>query len=168
MIDRDYCVTMARYNTWQNNQLVGSLKGLEESGLHQDRGAFFGSILGTLNHLLWGDMMWMSRFERTETPTGNINDSAQLCPTFSAWTADRFRMDGRMTLWAERLNNIDLKGDLKFYSGVLGRETTKPMGYCVTHFFNHQTHHRGQVHAMLTAAGHDAPVSDLFLMPEDI
>lgn len=167
MIDRDYCVTMARYNTWQNNQLVDSLKRMNETDLTMDRGAFFGSILGTLNHLLWGDMMWMSRFQGTKTPAGTVEDSVRILPTFSAWTADRFRMDGRITLWAEALHNIDLKGDLHFYSGMLGRDASKPMGYCVTHFFNHQTHHRGQVHAMLTAAGQVAPVSDLFLMPEE-
>ncbi len=63
MIDRDYCIAMAHYNAWQNTQLTDSLDGVGDAVLRQDRGAFFGSILGTLNHVLWGDTLWMSRFD---------------------------------------------------------------------------------------------------------
>jgi uncharacterized damage-inducible protein DinB len=76
-------------------------------------------------------------------------------------------MDGRILLWAEKMQALDLLGDLRWFSGVMGREVTRPKGALIMHMFNHQTHHRGQIHAMLTAAGVRAPVSDLFFMPEE-
>lgn len=167
MIDRAFCVTTARYNAWQNRQLAGCLELLSPTELTRDRGAFFGSILKTLNHLLWGDHIWMSRFDGGSTPSGSIPESADTHPTLASWSAERFRMDGRIRLWAASVDNVDLTGDLTWYSGALGREVTKPTALCVAHFFNHQTHHRGQVHAMLTATGHPAPVSDLVFMPEE-
>jgi uncharacterized damage-inducible protein DinB len=167
MIDREYCVTMARYNSWQNNQLMGLLDAMDPVELTRDRGAFYGSVLRTVNHLLWADQLWMSRIQGTDGPVVDLADSVDLHPTLGSWNAERFRTDGRMTLWAEKLNNIALKGDLSFYSAVMGRDVTRPVGLCVTHMFNHQTHHRGQVHAMLSQAGSDTPISDLFFMPED-
>ncbi len=167
MITRDYCRVMARYNLWQNKQLSDLLEGMAPAGLTRDRGAFFGSILGTLNHLLWGDLIWMSRFDGGAGPDGGIADSSALCPTLGAWDAERFRTDGRIRLWAASLDNVDLQGDLTWYSGASGRRMTRPMALCVTHLFNHQTHHRGQVHAMMTAAGLAAPVTDLVFMPDD-
>ena len=166
MIDRDYCIAMAHYNAWQNTQLTDSLDGVGDAVLRQDRGAFFRSILGTLNHVLWGDTLWMSRFDGGAKPQGGIPESHALHPTFASWSADRFRLDRRITHWAERLNTIDLKGDLTWFSGALGRDMTKKKELCVLHMFNHQTHHRGQIHAMMTAAGLSAPVSDLAFMPE--
>jgi uncharacterized damage-inducible protein DinB len=164
MIDRAYCQMMARYNAWQNTQLGDALKDQPLGELTKDRGAFFGSILGTLNHLLWGDLMWMSRLDGGEPPEAGIADSTARHPTLAAWSAERFRVDARIRHWAETIDNIDLKGDLSWYSGAAGRQMTKPMEACVVHMFNHQTHHRGQVHAMLTAAGLTAPVSDLIFM----
>ena len=76
-------------------------------------------------------------------------------------------MDGRIRLWADKVPSVALAGDMTFFSSVLNREVTKPVAPMVLHMFNHQTHHRGQIHAMLTAAGVGAPVSDLFFMPEE-
>lgn len=167
MISRDYCVTMARYNRWQNKQLEGFLQALPTKELTRNRKAFFGSIMATINHLYWADHIWMSRLDGGDGPGGGIADSTALFPTLAAWSAERFRMDGRIRLWADKLDNIDLKGDLTWYSGAAGREMTLPLARVVVHVFNHQTHHRGQIHAMLTAAGSKAPVSDLAFMPED-
>ncbi len=167
MIDREYCVMMARYNAWQNKQLLSYLEPLNLGELTKDRGAFFGSILATLNHILWGDQLWMSRFDGGPGPGASIPESVEMHPTLVAWSADRLRTDGRITLWAETLDTVDLQGDLHWYSGAAGRDMVKPMGQVVVHFFNHQTHHRGQVHAMLTATGSQAPVSDLAFLPED-
>jgi uncharacterized damage-inducible protein DinB len=166
MIDRDYCVVMARYNAWQNRQLTDLLEALDPIELTRDRKGFFGSVLATLNHLLWGDQMWMSRFDGGSAPNGGIAQSTTLHPTLGTWDAARFQMDGRIKLWAAALTNVDLKGDLTWFSGATGRDVTRPLARCVVHMFNHQTHHRGQVHAMLTAAGSPAPVSDLVFMPE--
>lgn len=168
MIEAGFVRTMARYNAWQNRQVSRIAEAMDETEVTRDRGAFFGSILATLNHLLWADRMWMSRFDsRVTAPEGGIGDSVQITPTISAWSAERFRMDGRIRLWADDLDTVALRGDLTWYSGAVGREIIKPVALCVVHFLNHQTHHRGQVHAMLTAAGEKAPVTDLFLMPEE-
>jgi uncharacterized damage-inducible protein DinB len=169
MIDPRYVRTMARYNSWQNGQLMPLLQGMPPEALAEDRGAFFGSLLATANHLLWGDMLWMSRFDPSvDAPQGGIAASTGLHPTAAAWSADRFRLDGKIRYWADSLRALDLKRDLTWFSGAAGREMTARLDLCVVHFFNHQTHHRGQIHAMLTAAGCKAPVSDLFLMPEDV
>jgi uncharacterized damage-inducible protein DinB len=166
MIDRDYCMTMARYNAWQNNQITDLLEGLDDEVLRRNHSAFFGSIFGTLNHLLCGDLFWMSRFGQGAGPAVSGKDSVTLKPTFALWSAERIRLDGQIILWAEKLNDQDLKDDLTWFSGSMGRDFSKPLATCVVHFFNHQTHHRGQVHAMLTASNLQAPVSDLVFMPE--
>ena len=171
MISTDYVVTMARYNAWQNRQLVDVVDAMAEAGeaaaLTAGRGAFFGSILGTLNHLLWADHMWMSRLDGWRRPATGLAESPRLHPTPAAWKADRQRSDGRIVLWAERLRPAALRGDLTWISGATGAEMTRPVALCVMHLFNHQTHHRGQVHALLTAAGHDPGTTDLALAPAD-
>jgi len=168
VIEKGYVVAMARYNAWQNSQLSEIVEGMEENALTQDRGAFFGSIFGTMNHLLWGDTLWMSRWcPDVSAPEGGIAQSTTLTLTLGAWSAERFRMDGRIRIWSKTLDNIDLRGDLTWYSGAQGRTVTRPMSLCVAHMFNHQTHHRGQIHAMVSQAGATPPVSDLFAMPED-
>lgn len=170
MITPEFCRTMARYNTWQNNGLRDMVTAMSHDDLYQDRGAFFGSIMRTLNHLLWGDMIWMSRFDGGEAPDPgmSIADSFEMAPTPAVWAADRFRMDARIRLWAEKLNALDLVGNLEWYSGAMKKQMSKPMPICVMQLFNHQTHHRGQVHAMLTAAGQKPNDTDLPFMPEDI
>ncbi|WP_089994604.1 DinB family protein [Cognatiyoonia koreensis] len=151
---------MARYNTWQNSGLRDVVDKMSDAELRKDRGAFFGSVMATLNHLLWGDMIWMSRFDMGEAPPGGITESVHLTPTKAVWAAERFRMDGRITEWARHLKAIDLAGDLN-WTNTNGEAKTDRMWVCVTHFFNHQTHHRGQVHAMLTAAGQTLPATDI-------
>jgi uncharacterized damage-inducible protein DinB len=167
VIDKGYVLQMARYNTWQNKQIMDVVKVMDEEALHQDRGAFFKSIMGTLNHILWGDTIWMSRWcDDIKKPVQAIGKSVKFTPTLGVWQAERFRMDGRIRIWAQTLSNLDLTGHLSWFSGALEQDVTRPLEVCVIHMFNHQTHHRGQVHAMLTAAGHPAPTSDLFVLPE--
>jgi uncharacterized damage-inducible protein DinB len=166
LIFPEYCVTMARYTAWQNKQLRAAFETLSDAELRKDRKVFFGSLLATANHLLWGDRFWLGRFGVGAAPEGGIAQSVNLHPTAASWAAERYRTDARLIHWAERLNAVDLKGNLTWMSGALGREVSKPLDSCIVHFFNHQTHHRGQIHAMLTAAGATAPVSDLIFMPE--
>ena len=173
MIEPGYVQVMARYNAWQNRQLTQILDKMDHGEITKDRGAYFGSILSTLNHLMWGDRVWMSRFSDTVQPPANLSapgggmpDTVSETTNIGDWSAQRFDLDGKITLWADGLHMIDLKGDLNWYSGAAGQDMSKPYSICVMHFLNHQTHHRGQVHAMLTAAGQSAPVSDLALMPE--
>ena len=167
MISAAYCVQMAQYNAWQNAQLTPFLEAATPEDLTLDRGAFFGSIFGTLNHLLWGDIIWMSRFDGGEGPAVEPEENTRLTPDLAAWIDLRTRTDSRITDWAVALTDYDLAGALHWVSGLLGKEMTMPLALCVTHFFNHQTHHRGQVHAMLTATGSKAPVSDLVFMPQE-
>lgn len=167
MITPDYCLTMARYNAWQNKQLKAIFDGLGQEDLSKDRKAFFGSILATANHLLWADRIWLARLTGQEGPQGGISESVHMAANGPAWAVERFRTDGALLKWAERLRAVELSGPLVWYSGALEREVSKPKALCVIHMFNHQTHHRGQIHAMLTAAGAKAPVSDLAFMPED-
>lgn len=167
MISPEYCQLMARYNAWQNTQLNEGLEGQPPDLLMADRGAFFGSILGTLNHLVWGDLMWMARFAPdVSSPGGSIARSVHRHKALGDWHAERLALDRVIARWADRLTPVDLAGSLAWRSAAAGRSVDAPMSRCIVHMFNHQTHHRGQVHAMMTAAGLAAPVSDLFLMPE--
>ncbi len=157
---------MAQYNAWQNKSLRRCVEGLSKTELTKDRGSFFGSIFGTLNHLLWGDALWLARFEGSEGPDHVIAKSTTFMPTAAEWAAERVRLDGRISVWADDLSAIDLVGDITWFSGSINAEVTRPFATCITHFFNHQTHHRGQLHAMLTAAGQKPDATDLVFMPE--
>jgi uncharacterized damage-inducible protein DinB len=165
MIDKDYLRKMARYNRWQNGNLYGAADGLSDAERKRDRGAFFGSIHGTLNHLLWGDRAWMSRFAGTRKVTVGIKGSTGLYPDWGDLKQEREEFDRKIIDWAEGLDPEWLAGDLTWFSGAMQRELTMPKWVLVTHFFNHQTHHRGQVHAMLTAAGAKPGDTDLCFMP---
>jgi uncharacterized damage-inducible protein DinB len=167
IVTPDYCRMMARYNAWQNEGLRRMLPEMADTALRRDRGAHFGSILATVNHILWADRVWLARLTGGEAPGGGIAGSVGLTPTAAVWGAERFRTDGAITRWAERLDALDLVGDLVWQSALTGGEARRPVAICVVHMFNHQTHHRGQVHAMLTAAGMTPGPTDLFLMPED-
>ena len=167
MITPSYCALMARYNAWQNRQLVTALDPVPAAEVVADRGSFFGSILGTLNHILWADQIWMSRFDdRFEKPGGGIPESPTLCPDYPTWRDARASMDARMAEWAAGLGHDELAGDVAWYSGAAERDVVKPRAFCISHMFNHQTHHRGQVHTMMTSAGLTGNTSDLFLIPE--
>jgi uncharacterized damage-inducible protein DinB len=161
-----YCQMMARYNAWQNAGLREMVKDMPAAELTKDRGAFFGSILGTLNHILWADQMWMSRLSDLPAPDLSLKDSVTLTPTAAVWWAERFRVDGRISLWAKDLRALDLVGDLSWYSAVKQGQIAKPKAVCVIHLFNHQTHHRGQVHALLTQMGLTPQDSDIPFMPD--
>ena len=167
MISTDYCRWMARYNRWQNKSLYGAAGGLDDAARREDRGAFFGSIQGTLSHLLWGDETWMSRLSDGVAPAIALKDSPGYVPEWEVLQRARKALDDRIVAWTETLDDAGLAGDLTWFSGVLGREVSVPRALCVTHFFNHQTHHRGQVHAMLTAAGARPEDTDLFMMPDE-
>ncbi|KTE34020.1 MULTISPECIES: DinB family protein [unclassified Sphingopyxis] len=165
MIDNRYLRTMTRYNKWQNREAYAAAGMLSDDERRLGRGAFFGSIHATLSHLLWADRIWFSRFDLCPPPGGSIKDSASFAGDWSALTADRQAMDAMLVEWSDGFPAGPISGDLQWYSGAAGREVTAPLGVVLTQIFNHQTHHRGQVHAMLTAAGCRTADTDLFLMP---
>jgi uncharacterized damage-inducible protein DinB len=165
MISPRYVRMMARYNHWQNQSIYAAADTLPAALRRQDRGAFFRSIEGTLNHILWGDMMWMHRFAGTPRPTGGIPQSPERVADWELLKAERVSFDQTIIEWADRLMEKGLDGNLTWFSGALGVEVTRPLAMLVVHFFNHQTHHRGQVHAMLTAAGAKPEDTDLMILP---
>ena len=165
MIDAGYARAMARYNAWQNRSLLVAADGLDAAAREADLGAFFGSIGATFGHLLWADRMWMSRLAGWEKPAGGIAESLAQGADWPRLRADRSAEDARIVAWADGLAEDALAGDLTWWSGSVGREVSNPRALCVAHMFNHQTHHRGQIHAMLTAAGARPGVTDLVFMP---
>jgi uncharacterized damage-inducible protein DinB len=128
------------------------------------RGAFWGTIHGTLCHILWGDCMWMSRFDNWQKPAVAIRDTATLFADFDDLHKARVDADEKISAWAARVSGSWLAGDQVWFSAAAGREMRAPRGLLVTHFFNHQTHHRGLVHALITAAGEKTGDTDLFLV----
>jgi len=166
MIDTAYVQRMARYNRWQNENLYGVADALGDEERRRERGAFFGSVHKTLSHLLWADRIWMSRFSDVPKPKGGIPESVSLFPDWDGLKRERAAFDEVMIAWADRLDPAWLDGDLTWFSGALKRDLTKPKWVLVTHLFNHATHHRGQVHCMLTQAGGKPHATDLQALPE--
>lgn len=164
MISVEHARTMARYNQWQNQSLYGAAETVNDAERRKQRGAFFGSIHGTLSHLLWGDRMWFSRFVGAEKREGTAAESPNLFPDWEDMKRKRIEFDQGLIAWTEKLDPTWLYGDLVWYSGISKAERRLPKWVLLTHFFNHQTHHRGQVHAMLTAAGAKPDDTDLMLM----
>lgn len=166
MIGPAYARAMAAYNAAMNRRLYASANRLPEAERVRPRGAYWGSIHGTLCHLLWGDRMWMSRFDpdRWERPEVGLRDSAALVADWAELARAREAADAGMLAWSEGLDEAWLGGELAWYSGAAGREFRTPRALLVMHLFNHGTHHRGQVHAMLTAAGETTGDTDLFLL----
>ena len=165
MIDVGYVQRMARYNRWQNENLYGAADALSDAERQRTRGAFFGSIHATLNHLLWGDRIWMSRLAGTPRPQGGIPQSVSLYADWNDLKRERAAFDTVIVDWADQLEDASLAGELTWFSGAIKAEVRKPKWLLVTHMFNHQTHHRGQVHCMLTQAGSKPGDTDLPLMP---
>jgi uncharacterized damage-inducible protein DinB len=166
MIDRAYVQRLARYNRWQNENLYGVADRLTAAERQLERGAFFGSIHNTLSHLLWGDQIWMSRFAGTPKPQGGIAESVALYADWDQLKSARADFDQKIITWADTVDDAWLAVDQTFFSAATRREWTRPRWVLVTHMFNHQTHHRGQVHCMLTQAGGRPSDTDLTVMPE--
>lgn len=164
MITPAHAQLMARYNQWQNRSLYAAADQLSDADRKRDQGAFWGSIHGTLNHLLWGDQNWMHRFAGTPRPTIPGKESPGLFEHWADLKREREAFDETIIGWTDGLNQEWLAGDITWFSGLSGREMTRPRWKIVTHFFNHQTHHRGQVHAMLTRLGAKPEDTDLMLM----
>jgi uncharacterized damage-inducible protein DinB len=156
--------TMAAYNAEMNRRLYAAAGRLSDAERRQARGAFWGSIHGTLCHLLWGDQAWMSRFDNWPKPAVPQKESAGLVEDFAELARLRIDADDRISEWAQRVDEAWLATDLVWFSQSAQREMRNPRGFLVAHFFNHQTHHRGQAHALITAAGEQTGDTDLFLV----
>jgi uncharacterized damage-inducible protein DinB len=161
MMTPAWCRVMAAYNAEMNRRLYAAADGLTPAQRTEDRGAFFGSIHGTLSHLLWGDSTWMHRFAAWPKPEGGIRESPHRIPDWDALKQARVATDAGISSWAATLDPAWLGGTLRWHSAAAGREMAQPAWLLVSHFFNHQTHHRGQVHALLTGFGASTGDTDL-------
>lgn len=161
---------LAGYNQWMNSKVYEAAGRLDEEELSRDRGAFFGSILGTLNHILVADTIWLKRFAAHSACRESLREVVELPnPTrlnqllfkdFTALSEHRGWMDDQIIHWIDNLSEADL--DVAFsYHNIKGVPAYKQFSSLVLHFFNHQTHHRGQVSTLLSQAGEDIGVTDL-------
>jgi uncharacterized damage-inducible protein DinB len=164
MITPGYVRTMAAYNAEMNRRLYAAAARLTDAERKADRGIFWKSVHGTLVHILWGDGQWMSRFANWERPSTPIKQSAGMIEDFADLRARRDKADADIVAWAAKVDEAWLAKDMTWFSGAIQKEVSRPTWLLVTHFFNHQTHHRGQAHALLTAFGQDTGDTDLFIV----
>jgi uncharacterized damage-inducible protein DinB len=163
MVTAEYCQTLARYNEWMNARLYALCATLPEADLHADRGAFFGSIYATLNHIAYADLAFLARF--TGEPAVVPELGADLFGGFAALRAERVALDQRLLAWTGTLLPEWLSDSQTYTSKVDGLTRTRPRWFLVVHLFNHQTHHRGQITTVLTQQGLDIGSTDLPFMP---
>ena len=164
MISPDWARMMARHNAWQNDWMVAAILSLDDDVLQQDRGLFFGSILASANHLLWGDRAWLHRFGAGPMPDIPPARNTELTPDAASWAAARRETDAALLDWTDGLETT--AGDLIWKSALSDRENVTPVAVAVTHLFIHQVHHRGQLHAALTGLGVETGVTDLPYGPQ--
>lgn len=156
---------MARYNRWMNERLYEGCARLTDAQRKEDVGAFFKSIHGTLNHLLLGDRLWMGRF--TGVPFIPASLAQELYGDFEELRRERAVTDDAISRWVDSLTDRDLAGDLTYTTIVNPAPRTQPLEFALTHFFNHQTHHRGQLTTLLSQRGIDPGVTDLLWVPKE-
>jgi uncharacterized damage-inducible protein DinB len=173
MTRTEHIALMATYNQWMNRKVYEAAGGLSDEDLLADRGAFFGSILGTLNHLALGDRVWLKRF--AEHPAGFTAlaplSALELPPRLNQLafadirelSAHRAWLDQLMIDWVQTITEADLDQPLQ-YRNMSGTAMNKNFHALLVHFFNHQTHHRGQVTTLLTQAGRDVGDTDLLAL----
>ena len=155
---REHFVSFARYNRWANRRLYDSAAGLGDEAIAKPRpAAYFGSILGTLNHVLVGDRIWLGRFQETEPEVRQLDRI--LFDDFAALRDARIAEDDRIVAFVKSLSNERVSEDLD-YADLKGAARRLPFVRALTHFFNHQTHHRGQAHALIKDAGAEPPPLD--------
>lgn len=149
----------ARYNAWANGRLYEAAAGLADAQYRADRGAAFKSLHGTLNHLLTADRIWLKRF----TGEGEAPDQldAILFEQLADLAAARAAEDRRLIAFVDSLDEARLAGTIRYRRVSSPEEFVQPLTLALAHLFNHQTHHRGQAHAILTGLTGEAPPLDL-------
>lgn len=152
---------MAGYNAWCNERVYDAAAQLSDADYRADRGAFFKSVHGTLNHLLATDRIWLKRFTAQGEAPNRLD--AVLFENFDDLRDARRKEDERIVAYIEGLSEADLAGRIRFKTITNPAEIEQPLAPALIHLFNHQTHHRGQVHCLLTGFGLDAPALDLIL-----
>jgi uncharacterized damage-inducible protein DinB len=174
--ERAHFALLARYNQWMNEKLYAAAARLPEADVRTDRGAFFGSLAGTLHHLILADTIWLQRFAahpvrwaaldpvRTlPAPTGLAEQSP---PPLPAQWERRQLLDEAIGAWFHELREEHLDQTLS-YRRLNGETYRKRLGSVLLHFFNHQTHHRGQASTLLSQLGVDIGPTDLLLLIDE-
>ncbi|KSV73467.1 hypothetical protein N185_20495 [Sinorhizobium sp. GW3] len=155
----DHFRMFADYNRWANRLVYAAAAELTDAELRENRGAFFGSLLSTLNHILVADRIWMKRF------TGEGNTPASLDTTLHedlvGLATARAAEDERIIAWIDNLSDERLGALLSYRTLTNPAAVTQRLAPTLGHFFNHQTHHRGQAHATLTGLGRPPLILDL-------
>lgn len=156
---KSHYTMFAGYNAWANRRLYDAAALLSEADYRADRGAFFKSMHGTLNHLLATDRIWMKRF----TGEGEVPDrvDAILHESFAGLRTARTAEDRRIVAWVDGLDEARLQGVIRYRRVSTPEEFVQPLMPALDHWFNHQTHHRGQAHMILTSLSRPAPELDL-------
>jgi uncharacterized damage-inducible protein DinB len=167
---KEHFQLLAAYNQWMNAKVYEAAGRLSASELAKDRGAFFGSILGTLNHIVVADTVWLKRFVTHPSCVDSFQSVAELDNPASLdqilfddlgrLKEHRIWLDRQIIDWISHLSEGDLDVVLS-YRNMKGVSANKRYSSLVLHFFNHQTHHRGQVSTLLSQAGMDVGVTDL-------
>jgi uncharacterized damage-inducible protein DinB len=157
MLDH-YCM-FADYNRWANRLLYQAVSRLSDEQYRENKGAFFGSLHATLNHLLAADRIWMKRFTGTGDAPSSLD--AILFADLAALSAARATEDERIAAWVYNLTEAELASRFTYTSITNPVTVTQRLAPVLAHFFNHQTHHRGQCHATLTALGQPSVILDL-------
>ena len=163
---KDHYTTFAGYNAWANNRLYDAAAQLSDDEYRADKGAFFKSMHGTLNHLLATDRIWMKRF----TGEGEAPDrlDAILHDRLPDLRAARDAEDRRIVAWVGSLDEARLKGVIRYRRVSTPDEFVQPLKPALDHWFNHQTHHRGQAHTILCTLGHRGLVLDLLYFQREV
>ncbi|MGI9399869.1 MAG: DinB family protein [Rhizobiaceae bacterium] len=157
----------AAYNAWANNKLYNAAARLSPEAYNRNVGAFFGSMNGTLNHILVGDRIWMKRFCGSGDHPNELD--AVLETDFDRLRAEREKEDRRIIDWIDSLTDEALQQEFSYRTITNPADMNQILGPAVSHLFNHQTHHRGQAHMILSVLGEDPPPLDLlyFYRSED-
>ena len=169
MIEAAFARTMARYDRWQNHSIIAAADTLTDKERWTDRGAFFGSIAATLNHVLWDHRVWLARLNGDEATASEIGARHPYTDAPRGWSdykRERTATDAQIEVWTDGLTDADVACGVPWVRGDTPMET--PFGFLLVHMFNHATHHRGQVHAMLTAAGAKTGSTDLPMLPDRV
>jgi uncharacterized damage-inducible protein DinB len=148
-----------RYNAWANARLYHAVARLSPEQYRADRGAFFKSVHGTLNHLLVTDRVWMWRFTGVGEAPGRLDTI--LFETFDELRAEREAEDRRIVDFVDGLDGGRIAGTIRYRRVTSPEEFEQQLAPALAHWFNHQAHHRGQVHALLTGLVGEAPELDL-------
>ncbi len=168
---------MAEYNRWMNKNIYRATSSLNPEDIKKECGAFFGSVFGTLNHILVGDLIWLKRIACHPDAALSLADlnewprpeklNTLLHSDFKSLTEARVQLDDIIIRFIGSVDCLFFSSVLT-YSNIKGEVSTKNMGHILQHLFNHQTHHRGQSSTLLAQLGVDVGVTDLIMCVPDV